>query len=144
MCPHSGKWRFPASPSSLRSRSICGASGDQGGSFSSPPRRHERDDRRAASPDRLDHPLWRRLMRWETLLAAIAIAVFALNSFASPYFLDPWALSDLTFTFTEKGLIALPMALLIISGEFDLSVAAIMALASTLMGMAPEVGAGMP
>jgi ribose/xylose/arabinose/galactoside ABC-type transport system permease subunit len=83
-------------------------------------------------------------MRWETLLAAIAIAVFALNSFASPYFLDPWALSDLTFTFTEKGLIALPMALLIISGEFDLSVAAIMALASTLMGMAAEAGAGMP
>ena len=95
-------------------------------------------------PDRLDQPLWRRLMRWETLLAAIAIAVFALNSFASPYFLDPWALSDLTFTFTEKGLIALPMALLIISGEFDLSVAAIMALASTLMGMAAEAGAGTP
>jgi hypothetical protein len=57
-------------------------------------------------PDRLDQPLWRRLMRWETLLAAIAIAVFGLNSVASPYFLDPWALSDLTFTFTEKGLIA--------------------------------------
>ena len=46
-------------------------------------------------------------MRWETLLAAIAIAIFALNSVASPYFLDPLALSDLTFTFTEKGLIAL-------------------------------------
>jgi rhamnose transport system permease protein len=95
-------------------------------------------------PDRLDQPLWRRLMRWETLLAAIAIAVFGLNSVASPYFLDPYALSDLTFTFTEKGLIALPMALLIISGEFDLSVAAIMALASTLMGMAAEAGAGTP
>ena len=95
-------------------------------------------------PDRLDQPLWRRLMRWETLLAAIAIAIFALNSVASPYFLDPYALSDLTFTFTEKGLIALPMALLIISGEFDLSVAAIMALASTLMGMAAEAGAGTP
>ena len=95
-------------------------------------------------PDRLDQPLWRRLMRWETLLAAIALAIFALNSVASPYFLDPYALSDLTFTFTEKGLIALPMALLIISGEFDLSVAAIMALASTLMGMAAEAGAGTP
>ena len=95
-------------------------------------------------PDRLDQSLWRRFMRWETLLAAIAIAIFALNSLASPYFLDPWALSDLTFTFTEKGLIALPMALLIISGEFDLSVAAIMALASTLMGMAAEAGAATP
>ncbi len=43
-------------------------------------------------------------MRCETLLAAIAAAVFVLNSFASPYFLDPFALSDLTFTFAEKGL----------------------------------------
>lgn len=95
-------------------------------------------------PDHLDQPLWRRFMCWETLLAAIAIAIFALNSVASPYFLDPWALSDLTFTFTEKGLIALAMALLIISGEFDLSVAAIVALASTLMGMAAESGAATP
>jgi rhamnose transport system permease protein len=95
-------------------------------------------------PDRLDQPLWRRFTRWETLLAGIAIAIFALNSVASPYFLDPWALSDLTFTFTEKGLIALAMALLIISGEFDLSVAAIIALASTLMGMAAEAGAATP
>jgi rhamnose transport system permease protein len=95
-------------------------------------------------PDRLDQPLWRRLMCWETLLAAIALAIFAINSVASPYFLDPWSLSDLTFTFTEKGLIALAMALLFISGEFDLSVAAIMALASTLMGMAAQAGASTP
>ncbi|CDX16643.1 AI2 transporter; membrane component of ABC superfamily [Mesorhizobium sp. ORS 3324] len=67
-----------------------------------------------------------------------------MNSFASPYFLDPWSLSDLTFNFTEKGLIALAMALLIISGEIDLSVAAIVALASTMMGMAVQVGAGTP
>jgi rhamnose transport system permease protein len=95
-------------------------------------------------PDRLDQALWRRFIRWETLLAVIAIAIFALNSVASPYFLDPWALSDLTFTFTEKGLIALAMAPLVISGEFDLSVAAIIALASTLMGMAAEAGAATP
>jgi ribose/xylose/arabinose/galactoside ABC-type transport system permease subunit len=36
------------------------------------------------------------------------------------------------------------MALLIISGEIDLSVAAIIALASTLMGMAAQMGADTP
>ena len=36
------------------------------------------------------------------------------------------------------------MALLIISGEIDLSVAAIVALASTMMGMAVQAGAGTP
>lgn len=95
-------------------------------------------------PDRLDKPLSSAIFSWEALLVVIAIAIFIVNSFASPYFLDPWSLSDLTFNFTEKGLIALAMALLIISGEIDLSVAAIVALASTLMGMAVQAGAGTP
>ncbi len=95
-------------------------------------------------PDRLDKPLSSAIFSWEALLVVIAVAIFAVNSFASPYFLDPWSLSDLTFNFTEKGLIALAMALLIISGEIDLSVAAIVALASTLMGMALQAGAGTP
>jgi rhamnose transport system permease protein len=95
-------------------------------------------------PDRLDKPLSSAIFSWEALLIVIAVAIFAVNSFASPYFLDPWSLSDLTFNFTEKGLIALAMALLIISGEIDLSVAAIVALASTLMGMAVQTGAGTP
>ncbi|RUV40541.1 MULTISPECIES: ABC transporter permease [unclassified Mesorhizobium] len=95
-------------------------------------------------PDRLDKPLSSAIFSWEALLVVIAILIFAVNSLASPYFLDPWSLSDLTFNFTEKGLIALAMALLIISGEIDLSVAAIVALASTMMGMAVQAGAGTP
>ncbi len=95
-------------------------------------------------PDRLDNPLWSAILSWEALLVLVAIAIFAANSFASPYFLGPWSLSDLTFNFTEKALIALAMALLIISGEIDLSVAAIIALASTLMGMAVQAGVGAP
>ncbi|HEY5816849.1 MAG TPA: ABC transporter permease [Mesorhizobium sp.] len=95
-------------------------------------------------PDRLDNPVRSALLSWETLLALIAVIIFVINSLASPYFLDPWSLSDLTFNFAEKALIALAMALLIISGEIDLSVAAIMALASTLMGMAAQVGVGTP
>ncbi|TRC93552.1 ABC transporter permease [Mesorhizobium sp. WSM4303] len=95
-------------------------------------------------PDRLDKPLSSAIFSWEALLVVVAIAIFAVNSFASPYFLDAYSLSDLTFNFTEKGLIAFAMALLIISGEIDLSVAAIIALASTMMGMAVQAGAGTP
>jgi len=95
-------------------------------------------------PDRLDRPLSSAIFSWEALLVVVAVAIFAINSFASPYFLDPYSLSDLTFNFTEKGLIAFAMALLIISGEIDLSVAAIIALASTMMGMAVQAGAGTP
>jgi rhamnose transport system permease protein len=93
-------------------------------------------------PDRLDKPFSSALFSWEVLLIVVAVAIFVINSFASPYFLDPWSLSDLTFNFTEKALIAFAMALLIIAGEIDLSVAAIIALASTMMGMAVQAGAG--
>tara|TARA_R110002124_G_scaffold9586_1_gene49174 strand:+ start:16422 stop:17417 length:996 start_codon:yes stop_codon:yes gene_type:complete len=95
-------------------------------------------------PDRLDNPLRSALLSWESLLVLVAVAIFVANSFASPYFLNAWSLSDLTFNFTEKALIALAMALLIISGEIDLSVAAIISLASTLMGLALQYGADTP
>ena len=72
----------------------------------------------------------------------VAITIFLANSFASPYFLNAWNLSDATFNFTEKAMIAFAMALLIISGESDLSVASIIALASTAMGAAAQVGIG--
>ncbi|MGB3024708.1 ABC transporter permease [Paradevosia shaoguanensis] len=95
-------------------------------------------------PNRLDSPLRSALFSWEALLILVAIAIFIVNSFASPYFLNAWSLSDLTFNFTEKALIALAMALLIIAGEIDLSVAAIIALASTMMGLALQAGVDTP
>lgn len=93
-------------------------------------------------PDRLQSPMQRSLKSWESLLLLVAIGIFVANSFASPYFLNAWNLSDATFNFTEKAMIAFAMALLIISGEIDLSVAAIIALASTAMGAAVQMGVG--
>jgi len=95
-------------------------------------------------PNRLQSPLERSLKSWESLLLIVAIGIFIANSFASPYFLNAWNLSDATFNFTEKAMIAFAMALLIISGEIDLSVAAIIALASTAMGAAVQAGIGTP
>ena len=95
-------------------------------------------------PDRLQSPIQRYLKSWETLLLAVAVAIFMANSFASPYFLNAWNLSDATFNFTEKAMIAFAMALLIISGEIDLSVASMIALASTAMGAAVQAGFGTP
>jgi len=101
-------------------------------------------DTTRAIPDRLQSPLERRLKSWESLLLAVAVAIFIVNSFTSPYFLNAWNLSDMTFNFTEKAMIAFAMALLIIAGEIDLSVASIIALASTAMGAAVQVGVGTP
>lgn len=99
---------------------------------------------RRVIPDRLGTPFRRVMASWEVLLFGVAIVIFIANSFASPYFLDAWNLSDATFNFTEKALIAFAMALLVIAGEIDLSVAAIIALASTAMGAAVQLGVGTP
>lgn len=95
-------------------------------------------------PDKLGTPLRRVMASWEVLLLGVAIFIFIANSLASPYFLNAWNLSDATFNFTEKAIIAFAMALLIIAGEIDLSVAAIIALASTAMGAAVQMGVGTP
>ncbi|WP_425292641.1 ABC transporter permease [Agrobacterium larrymoorei] len=95
-------------------------------------------------PDKLGTPFRRVMASWEVLLLGVAILIFIVNSFASPYFLNAFNLSDATFNFTEKALIAFAMALLIIAGEIDLSVAAIIALASTAMGYAVQMGVGTP
>ena len=83
-----------------------------------------------------------RLLRWESMLAVVLILEFVLFSSISPYFLSIDTLSDATFNFTERAIVALPLALLIIAGEIDISVAAIIALASVAMGLASAQGLG--
>ncbi|EPJ44714.1 MAG: ABC transporter permease [Osedax symbiont Rs2] len=80
---------------------------------------------------------------WEFFLVLITVLVFAVNSFASPYFLDVWNLSDATFNFVEKAIVALPLAMLIICRDIDLSIASIIALSSVAMGFAAQYGLGL-
>jgi len=80
------------------------------------------------------------LGRWETLLALLFVAVFVVDSIALPQFLDLYNLLDGTQNFSEKALIALPMALLIICREIDISVAGTLALSSVAMGLAQRAG----
>ena len=82
------------------------------------------------------------LLRWESMLAVVVVLEFIVFSAISPYFLSVDTLSDATFNFTERAIVALPLALLIIAGEIDISVAAIIALASVAMGLASASGMG--
>jgi len=81
-------------------------------------------------------------LRWEVVLALALAGDLLFNSMVSPYFLNVWTLSDATYQFTEKALVALPLALLVIAGEIDISVAGIIALASVAMGLAAGHGMG--
>jgi rhamnose transport system permease protein len=81
-------------------------------------------------------------LRWETILLLLLLAMIGLDTRLSPYFLDPYNLSDMTQTFSEKAIIALGMTLLILAREIDLSVSATVALASLAMGLCVPYGAG--
>jgi rhamnose transport system permease protein len=80
--------------------------------------------------------------RWEAVLVILLIAICVVNSLASPYFLDVHNLFDSTQAFTEKAIVALSMTLVIIGRDIDLSVAAIIALCSTLIGWLATLGVG--
>jgi len=90
--------------------------------------------------DRAPGSLVERLLQWETILVLLLALVVAVNAIASPYFLDIWNLSDASFHVSEKAILALSMALLVLVRDIDLSVAAIVALVSLAMGLAAEAG----
>ena len=84
------------------------------------------------------------LLKWESLLFLIFVAMIVLNSFLSPVFLDPYNLFDATFNFIEKAIIAMPMIFVIICGDMDISVGSIISISSLFMGMASQSGASAP
>ena len=72
--------------------------------------------------------------RWETGLVLIVLAIGIGGAAASPNFLTSSNLFNLGLSNGEIAIMALPMTLIIISGEIDLSVASILGLASALLG----------
>jgi ribose/xylose/arabinose/galactoside ABC-type transport system permease subunit len=67
------------------------------------------------------------------LVAAIVVAAFF--SIATPVFLTPYNLFNLLRQTAQLGIIAMSMAILIICGEFDLSVGAIYAVTGVVTGL---------
>lgn len=81
---------------------------------------------------------------WERVLIALIVIVYLVFGLTIEHFLSPFALADSTYNFSEKALIALAMALLVVAGEIDLSIAATMALASLAMGYTLQAGGSVP
>ncbi|MDQ3694322.1 MAG: ABC transporter permease [Chloroflexota bacterium] len=86
---------------------------------------------------------WSRLAglrRWETLLVVLLIALLAWGTARSSFFLDGSNFTIASSAFMERALMALPMTLIIIAGEIDLSVASILGLASAVLGITYAAG----
>lgn len=76
----------------------------------------------------------RLLARWEMLLLVLLVAFTLLGTSLSPYFLSASNFSNMTSNLMEKAIMALPLALIIIAGEIDLSVESMAGLSSALLG----------
>ena len=80
------------------------------------------------------HPIVAYLSRWECLLVALIVVTSAVNSMLSPYFLETQNLFRAFSDFMEIGLMMLPMVLIIVSGNLDLSVASNLGMCASFMG----------
>ena len=95
----------------------------------------------------LDHgqPLWRRiLLTREMAIIALLIAVIVVASAVVPRFGTTVTLGFLLLDVTPILLIALPMTLVIITGEIDLSVASMVGLSSVIFVVLHQAGLSIP
>ena len=88
----------------------------------------------AATPGQDRRPLARRLLRWETVLVALLVVVGLVGEQTSPGFLTGTNLFYLGLDVGEIALLSLPLTMIIIAGEIDLSIASILGLTSALLG----------
>jgi rhamnose transport system permease protein len=94
----------------------------------------------------IDKPrsLKRFLFQWEWLLILIFIAVNAINSSLSPYYLNFRGLIGSTNSFLDMAFLVMPMTFVIILGNIDISVASTVALSSVVMAVSYNAGLPMP
>ncbi|GAA5031491.1 ABC transporter permease [Microbacterium fluvii] len=90
-----------------------------------------------------DRPLWRRvLLTRESAIIALLIVVVLVASFSVRGFAQPITLNYLLLDIAPILFIALPMTLIMITGDIDLSVGSMVGLASVVTGVG--VSAGLP
>ena len=87
---------------------------------------------------------WRALLTRESAIIAMTVAVILYSLINVPNFDGPLTLKFLIQDIAPILLIALPMTLIIVTGEIDLSVASIVGLSSVLVGVLHEGGMPIP
>jgi rhamnose transport system permease protein len=92
----------------------------------------------AAAPATSDHTgrslLSTVLGRWETLIGALIVVLLIVGPQISSQFLTTDSFTTGSLDYSEYALMALPLALVIIAAEIDLSIASVLGLSSAIMG----------
>lgn len=81
---------------------------------------------------------------WEAALGIVLVLSLVFGTVLSPMFISSANLGNMLADFTEIALMALPMTLIIVAAEIDLSVASVLGASSALMGVLWHMGLPMP
>ncbi len=76
---------------------------------------------------------FRSFVRWEILLLVLLGGTIAFGAHVSPYFLQSTNLFYICLNVGEVAIMALPLTLIVVTGEIDLSVASMLGLTGVLM-----------
>jgi rhamnose transport system permease protein len=77
---------------------------------------------------------WKALLRWESALVVVLVAVVIFGSSESSHFLNTTTIFFVGLNVGEIAIMALPLLLIVMIGEIDLSVAAMLGLSGAVMG----------
>jgi rhamnose transport system permease protein len=92
------------------------------------------EQRAYTGTDTSRQPVWRRALRWESGLVVLLIATLIFGTARSSDFLNTTTLFYVGLNMGEIAIMALPLTLIVITGEIDLSVASMLGLAGAVMG----------
>jgi rhamnose transport system permease protein len=90
---------------------------------------------------RHDKPLWRRLLlRTDSALVVVLVAVALWATFAVPFFNQPFTYSTVLLNIAPILLMVPPVTLIIVTGEIDLSVGSVLGVSSAIFGLLVKHG----
>ena len=90
---------------------------------------------------RHSHPLWRRgLLRTESVILLAIIALLVFGTIAVPFFAQPYTYQTMFLNAAPVLLMVLPVTLVIVTGDIDLSVGSVLGFSSALFGLTYQAG----
>jgi len=96
--------------------------------------------REYAGTDTSRRPVWQRALRWETGLVVVLVATLIFGTARSSDFLNSTTGFYIGLNMGEIAIMALPLMLIVITGEIDLSVASMLGLSGCVMGQLHSQG----
>ncbi|MDO9396862.1 MAG: ABC transporter permease [Herbiconiux sp.] len=90
---------------------------------------------------RHDKPLWRRaLLRTESAIILAVVLLLVIATFTVPFFAQPYTYQTMILNSAPVLLMLLPVTLIIITGDIDLSVGSVLGFSSAIFGLAFQAG----